>query len=58
MCSFIYKLAQDANFLTCNETFAIVKSKIILGLHEFVDMHSIFYIVIWILGLKENQWQL
>ncbi len=58
MCCFIYKLAQVANFLTCNEMFEIVQSKIFLALHEFVDMHSFFNIVIWIFGLKEKQWWL
>jgi len=37
VCCFIYKLAQGANFLTCNKLFAIRKSTISLVLHEFVD---------------------
>jgi hypothetical protein len=37
VCCVVYIIAQGANFLACNELFAIRKSTISLVLHKFVD---------------------
>jgi hypothetical protein len=43
VCCLIYKLVQDANFLTCSELFAIGKSTISIILHQFVEAFNYVY---------------
>jgi hypothetical protein len=57
VCCTMFKLAQDVNFIICNELFTIGKLIVFLVLHEFVVTFISTYndLIIW---PQEKQWQL
>jgi hypothetical protein len=57
VCAVLYKLAQGANFLACNDKFAIGKSTISVVIHEVVAALNICFrnLIRWPRG--EEMWQ-